>query len=521
MTTTNFGDLWDAHAAAAPNRTAIIQGDQTVSWSQFERRSHAIARYLHGAGLPSGAVVAQYLYNGPEYLESVYGCFKASYWPVNTNYRYTVAEITDIWTRADVQAVVFDEQFIDTVDAVRAALPNIKRWVVVGSRCPTWAERYADIVERDQAAPLVLPWRRSGDDICLLYTGGTTGAPKAVMWAQEDLAAALGSLGDGYGPESDPVVLLPAPPMMHGVGLFTAFLALNEGGTVVSLGRRFDPIELLDAVQQRRVNVVTIVGDAFARPIVQALAANEGRWDLRSLRSISSSGMILTDESKKAILHHLPWVTIADGLGASELVGAASAIITSANSASHPAFRLSDRTRVVDDTNRDVKPGSGAIGRLAVRGITPRGYYGDPEATAATFPIIDGVRYALGGDYVTVDADGLITLLGRGSLCINTGGEKVYPDEVEAALRAISGIADVAVLGVPNATYGEVVAAVIVPEQGVEPPTLEAITTALRGRLASYKAPRQVLVKDSLNRGANGKVAFPELRSWALAQGAT
>jgi acyl-CoA synthetase (AMP-forming)/AMP-acid ligase II len=437
------------------------------------------------AGLARQDKVAQYLPNRPAYLESVYACFKAGLVPVNTNYRYGDDEIVALWNNADVRAVVFDASFASLVERVRSRLPDVRLWLSA---------------DEELSGRTSAPWPRTGDDLWLVYTGGTTGAPKGVMWRQDDLLRVLNGRAavplpldapsvDAVGPliaGPGPVALI-ASPLMHAAAAVRAFPVLSSGGSVVTLtGSGFDVVELLDAVTRWRVDLLAIVGDAFAAPIVAALDASPGRWDISSLDTITSSGALFSETVIRGLLRHNPSMRVVDVVGASEAMGVAFATWTPS---SEGAFVPSPDTRVLPD------------GRLARRGNIPLGYYKDPERTAVTFPVIDGERWSVPGDYAELQADGTIRLLGRGTTSINTAGEKVWPEEVEGVIKSLPGVVDAAVVGVPEARFGERVVAVVVGEV-----TEAAVIEHVKARLAHYKAPRHVLFVDSLERRENGKL---------------
>jgi acyl-CoA synthetase (AMP-forming)/AMP-acid ligase II len=361
-----------------------------------------------------------------------------------------------------------------------------------------------------------------------LYTGGTTGAPKAVMWRQDDVVASLDA-GSRHPLPAEPgwdeldarfakpgPVNLPAAPLMHGTGAFNAMWSLCMAGSVVTMpGRSFDAAALLDVVQQERVNSLSIVGDAFAKPILRALDEAPDRWDVSSLRVMISSGVMWSAETKAGLLRHNPRLVMIDSLGSSEAIGMATATTTADGSAPTARFRLGPNTRVVTDDGRDVAPGSGELGRVALRGRVPVGYYKDPQKSATTFTVIDGVRYAIPGDLAEVEADGTVRLLGRGSQCINTGGEKVYPEEVEEVLKLHPAIHDAAVVGLPDERFGEAVTAVveIVPGTAV---AADEVIDHVKAHLAGYKAPKRIVVVDSVGRAPNGKLDYGRLRERAL-----
>lgn len=523
----NFADIWEAVADQLPDAQALVHGDVRRSWKEFDERADGVAGQLLDAGLERQQAVAQYLYNGPEYLESMYAAFKASFVPVNTNYRYTSDELLYLWDNADAGGVVFHGTFADTIDEVRDQLPKVRSWLWVddgSGPCPDWATPYEDAAGASTGR--VIPdWGRRGDDLNMLYTGGTTGMPKGVMWRQDDLAVKLtatlgqplaedGSVDDLAGRYTQPAVpFLPACPQMHGTGNFPCLSALADGGSVVTLaGRTFDPVELLDTIEREGVGSMSIVGDAFGKPILRALDAEPDRWDLSSLVGIVSSGVMWSRETKAGLLRHHPNMMLLDAFSSSEALGMGSSVSGGGQTVETAKFELSPETIVIDDANRPLPPGTGEIGRLAVGGRQPVGYYKDPTKTAATFIEIDGLRYSCPGDFATVEADGRITLLGRGSVCINTGGEKVFPEEVEEALKRHPSILDAVVVGVPDEKFGEAVTGVVEPRQGEEIDE-SAIIAHVRETLAAYKSPKRIIVVDSIGRAPNGKVDYKRLRS--------
>ena len=529
----NFADVFEALADRQPDALAQRYGGVSTTWSQFDRRADGLAATLLAAGVVEQDKVAQYLYNAPEYLESVFAAFKAGLAIVNTNFRYAADELVYLWDNADVVAVVFHGEFTDRIADIRDRLPRIRTWLWVDDGhgpCPPWAQPYEDAAGATPAGGGHArgPWGRSGDHLVLLYTGGTTGMPKGVMWRQDDLFGALDATSRKRLPPGQDLAAmaarvtkpgprnLPAAPLMHGTGLFFALSNLVTGGSVVTMtGRHFDPVSLLDTVEAERINSMSIVGDAFAKPILRALDAEPDRWDISSLRVIVSSGVIWSAGIKAGLLRHNDRLIMVDTLGSSEAIGMASSTVSSGEAAQTAAFRIGPNTRVVTDDGREVVWGSGEMGRVAMRGFTPVGYYKDPEKSAATFQVIDGIRYSIPGDFATVDADGTVRLLGRGSQCINTGGEKVYPEEVEEVLKLHPAVADVAVVGVPDERFGEAITALVEPHAG---DTVDegALIAHVKEHLAGYKAPKRIITIDSVGRAPNGKLDYKALRQRAL-----
>jgi fatty-acyl-CoA synthase len=536
----NFADVFEAIAARIPDRPSQIQGDRVLTWGQLDARADALAADFIAAGLSHQSKVACYLYNGPEYLETVVAAFKAGMAPVNTNYRYGGDEVVYLFDNADAEAIVFHAAFTDLLDQVRDRLPKVKRWYMVedttSAALPAWATRYEDVVASGAGRP-TLPWSRTGDDLLLLYTGGTTGMPKGVMWRQDDLFNVLGAGGSPFtgtpsatsveevaeraAASETPPVMVVACPLMHGTGWFSALIAMTGGGTVVSLpSRHFDVVELFETVQRHRATNIVIVGQAFAGPMLEQLDAEPGRFDLSSVTVISSSGVMWSQENKHGLLRHLPQAILFDSFGSSEAVGLGASVSANGAETETARFMITENNAVFTDDGRRVEPGSEEIGMVAVGGFIPVGYYKDEVKTAATFKTYEGRRWSIPGDYASVNADGTIQLLGRGSVCINTGGEKVFPEEVEEALKTHPAVRDAVVVGLPDPRFGETICAVVEPTPGVavDRDELKAHVTA---RLAAYKAPRTVVTVDSINRAANGKVDYKGLRLLAIERAAT
>jgi acyl-CoA synthetase (AMP-forming)/AMP-acid ligase II len=543
----NFGDVWEAVADELPDAPALTHGTRTVSWGALDRRADNLARWLLGAGVGHQDTLAIYLYNCSEYLEVTFACFKIGLVPINTNYRYADDELLYLWDNADTTVVVFHGTFVERIERVRHRVPRVKAWLWVDdgtASCPPWAVPYLEAAETTGATSgpsaarerVRAPWGRGPDDLYMLYTGGTTGMPKGVMWRHDDLFARLNSAGFRRYPEDggpDDVraelrrsgagmTLMPACPLMHGTGGFTSLECLSEGGRVVTLtSRQFDPIELLDAVERERVNGLVIVGDAFAKPILATLDAHPGRWDLGSLVGIVSSGVMWSEESKQGLLRHHPGLLLVDAFSSSEAIGMGTSVSSGSSAAQTARFSLGPEVRVIGADGHDVKPGSGKSGVLALGGRIPLGYYKDEAKTAATFKTIDGVRYSVPGDYAEIGEDGSIHLLGRGSVCINTGGEKVYPEEVEEVVKTMDVAVDAVVVGIPNERFGEEIVALVelassTPSDSV---TSEMVIEHVKSKLAGYKAPRRVRFVDTIGRSPSGKVDYArhrgETAEWA------
>ncbi len=534
-----YADVWETLAQTQPDRPALLHGDQASTWRQFDDRANGLAQFLLNAGCGHQDKVAFFLYNGPEYLETFYACSKASLVHVNTNYRYGPNELTYLWEDADVVAVVFHGAFADTIESLRSEVPKIHTWLWVDDQsgpCPDWATPYWQAAATITSGAVRCPQGRSGDDLVLIYTGGTTGMPKGVMWRQDDLFLVVdGPNGNSLpakpdheqsssGKQFSPAVRdralgrpgpasIPACPLMHGTGLINSTNSLSLGGSIITLTeRKLSIAELLETIAAKQVKSIFIVGDAFARPILDALDSEPDRWDLSSLRVILSSGVIWSNESKKGILNHYPRLILVDAYGSSEALGVGSSVSSKDSAAETASFKLSVNAVVIDDDGELVDPGSGVVGRIAVRGRAPIGYYKDADKTATTFPMINGVRYSIPGDYATIEKDGTINLLGRGSVCINTAGEKVFPEEVEEALKRVATVRDAIVVGIPDDRFGQSVAAVVHAPAGLD---TRAAINQVRSDLAHYKAPRLVLVVDSLERAANGKISYQRWTDYA------
>jgi fatty-acyl-CoA synthase len=528
----SYATVWEGIAGEVPDRVALACGSRRVTWGDFADRAGRLATHLFDAGIRPGDKVAIDVTNRPEYLETVFAAWRVGAVPVNVNYRYVADEVRYVLDNSDARALVHDPEFADAARGAVDAMAPARRPVAV-------LETGADYEAALASAAPTGPWDArtpDGDDLLFLYTGGTTGMPKGVMWRNDDLYRALWQMSRPGAEPPDPVAAaragkrsgtaLPACPLMHGTGLFITLSTLAGAGTVVLVDHAgLDPVLLWDEVQRNEVAVLTIVGDVFARPLLDALEREPDRWDLACLRAITSSGVTWSPDVKAGLLRHVPHVTLIDSLGASE--GMMSRTASRSDSEIKPArFAVNDRVKVLDEEHgTEIAPGSGDVGMVAVTGPIPLGYYKDEAKTAATFRVVDGVRYSIPGDYATVDPDGTIQLLGRGSACINTGGEKVYPEEVELLLREHAGVDDCLVVGVPDERFGEMVVALVVPtgrdgEASSQDADLDADLDAelaawCRGRLSGYKRPKHFFVVETLGRSAAGKADYRSSRALA------
>ena len=535
----NFGTIFESVADAIPDSPALVQDERRRTWRELDERAARLAAAFRALGVGPGSKVAFYLYNCNEYLEALFATFKLRAVPANVNYRYTADELAYLLENSDAEVVVFHGSLGDRVDAVRDSKLKVRAAVQVddGSPLVDGALRYEDLIEAHEPMERI---ERSGDDLVFLYTGGTTGMPKAVIWRHEDLFGALAPLAYSFFgldmPEDSTEagsralkvhesglvpVHLPASPLMHGTGQFSTLQALFLGGTIVTLeSRHFDPHELWRVVQRERVTQIAIVGDAFAKPMLRALDEADARgepYDLSSLVLVISSGVMWSESVKRELIERHP-VIAYDSLGSSEGVGFANAITTTDSKGETAKFSVGPNTKVFTDDGREVKAGSGEVGYLAVGGNIPLGYFKDPKKTAETFREVDGRRYSIPGDYATVEEDGTITLLGRGSVSLNSGGEKIFPEEVEEAVKQHPSVADAVVVGVPDERFGEAVAAVVALAPGRSADEDEISEAVERSGLARFKRPRHVVVVDTVPRGPNGKADYAWARETARAR---
>jgi fatty-acyl-CoA synthase len=532
MTPRNYqlAELFDAVADAVPDRLALVAGERRLTFAQLQERARRFGNHLRDQGVGPGATVGIYARNRAEWIEAMLGAYAVRAVPVNVNFRYTDEELAYILDDADTVVLVVERGFLPILGKVRDRLPTLRHLCVLDDETdpvevpdPSGAVSYEAALAAASAAPFIDG--RSDDDRYILYTGGTTGMPKGVIWRHEDIFfAALGGNGFGGSPVTAPtevveriadeqtrMVTLIIAPMMHGAAQWVTCITLFGGGEVVlSTATHFDPHEIWSLVERERCNNVTLVGDAMARPLAEALGDGTVTHDTSSVAAIGSGGAIFSAAVKEQLRSHLPGVLIVDSFGASETGAGASQLDPSTG----PRFPASEWTAVLDDELRPVVPGSGTVGRLARRGHIPVGYHKDEVKTASTFRTdADGVRWAVPGDHASIDEDGMITLLGRGSNCINSGGEKIYPEEVESALKRHPDVFDAVVLGVPDDRFTERVAAIVQPRPG-RAPTVEELRVHCHTVIAGYKAPREVLLVETITRLATGKADY----RWAREQ---
>ena len=528
----HFATIWESVADATPDLPALVQADVRRTWGDYDDRAARLAATMAAAGVGAGAKVAQYLYNCPEYCESFFAALKLRAVPVNVNYRYLDDELLYLLDNADAEVLLFHASLAERVARVRDRTTTLKLLIEVDDTAGAGAGTVDPAISYDEAlrsgpAPRT---QRDGDDITMIFTGGTTGMPKGVMTKiapqVEGLFETVPPLfglaplrdAEGFAPaarqlreEGRQFVSLPACPLMHGTGLGIGVLpAMTFGGRIVFLANKgLDVDELWSLVEAERVGSITIVGDAFARPLLRGLQERPTR-DLSSLQLICSAGAMFATEIKAGLLEHLPQTMILDYIAATEgLMGVS--ISTKDNPAPTGRFLPAPGVTVLDEDGMPIAPGAGTPGMVAVPGSIPEGYYKDETKTAATFRQIGGVRYSIPGDWATIEADGTISLLGRGSQCINTGGEKVYPEEVEEAIKRHEAVDDCLVFGVPDERFGQRVVGVASLTPGASA-TVDDVLADVRGRLSAYKVPRLLAVVDEVPRAANGKADYPAAR---------
>lgn len=526
--TLNLATLYEAVAAAVPGRVALVCGERRLTFAELDARADEAGRRLRAAGIAPGEHVGVHMLNGTEYVETLLGCLKIRAVPVNINYRYTDRELHYLYTDAGLAGLVVDEEFAPAAARVAGDCPGLRVVTVVRAEeaadgpgrpdKPEWPSHVSvsEYVSEPGEPDPSLREGRSADDRYVLYTGGTTGDPKGVVWRQEDFYMAAVKGGNPYGePRLTPGELAEAAkegfelsylltmPLMHGAASYNLFMALFTGSRTILL-RRFDPIEALRTIDREKPMIVAVVGDAIARPLADAIRAHGSDYDLSSVKVLGSGGAILSRSVQEEFAELIPGIHVNNGFGASE-----SGVDGTISVGDDGLMRLAadPRVTVVDEDMKPIPPGSGRIGYVARSGHVPLGYHNDPEKSARTFPVIDGKRWSVLGDMARVEADGTVVVLGRGSGCINTGGEKVFPEEVEQALKSHPAVMDALVAGVPDDRFGERVAAVVELRPGA-PATAEELRAHCRGQLAGYKIPALVRFTEQVVRSPSGKADY-------------
>jgi acyl-CoA synthetase (AMP-forming)/AMP-acid ligase II len=536
-----LAELFESVADAVPEHEAVAYGARRLTFRQFDERATQLAHYLRGQGIGAGDRVGLYLYNCNEYLEGALAAFKLGASPVNINFRYVEEELRYLCDDADLKALIFHREFAPRVAAVAARLPAMRTLIFVedGSGADIDALASAGDGPARRAAPTEYETavagqsrvrdfgERSADDVYLLYTGGTTGMPKGVMWRHEDVFFAGLQGGNAGGPpitapeqlganaagNAHPTVTLPVAPLMHGAGHWSCMIGMHSGGKVVlAQSHRLDAHEIWSLVEREKVSVLTIVGDAMARPLAQAL--EEKDYDVSSVFALSSAGALFSEDVKDRLRAKLTGTLIIDAFGMSE--AGHQGMNPGKNADGKLRFSIDGLTAVLDEDLRRVEAGSGKVGMLARTGRLPLGYWKDPEKTAQTFVTDpDGRRWVMAGDMATIDADGTAVVLGRGSLCINSGGEKIYPEEVELALRSHPRVYDAVVVGVPDERWGQRVAAVVQAQPGATL-TLDDLAAHCAQHVARYKLPRELHLVDAMQRSPAGKADYAWAKTVAL-----
>jgi acyl-CoA synthetase (AMP-forming)/AMP-acid ligase II len=527
----NLADFIEHTVDAVPDRTALICGEHQETYAELEERANRLAHHLAAQGIGERDHVAIYSYNSIEFVETMLAAYKLRAVPINVNYRYVEEELVYLFDNADAVAVVYQAAFSPRIAAVRDQLPLLAHLVVIddGSGTPN----AAGAVPYEEALAGASPERdfgpRDDGDLYILYTGGTTGYPKGVMWRHEDVWRTLGGgidfitgerITDEHqmsrtAKESEPSIGLVLAPLMHGAAQWGTLGGLIRGSTSVLLPR-FDPHEVWAAVERYRIGGLAITGDAMARPLIEALRARS--YDTSSLVSISSTAAVFSPVVKDQLFELLPNLYISEAVGSSESGFNGLRLVergATSNDSGLINVNLGPDTIVLGDDDRPVQPGE--VGRMARGGNVPLGYYKDPEKTAQTFIEVDGKRYSVPGDFARLEMDGTMTLLGRGSQCINSGGEKIYPEEVEAALKAHPKVFDALVVGVGDERWGQMVTAVVEPRAG-EVPTLEELDAHCRTKIAAYKVPKALHLVDEMPRQPSGKPDYT--RAKKVAEGA-
>lgn len=535
MADLQIATILEAVCDACSDRDAIVCGSSRVTYGELDERATRLANYLKAHGIAAGDHIGTYMYNSIEYLLTMLAAFKISAVPINVNYRYVEEELLYLFDNADLKAVVFHREFAPRVTAVEGEVEGLDIFLYVDDDSGADVDALGALPIEDgirQGSPERPVGGRSPDDLFIIYTGGTTGMPKGVMWRHEDAYYACFGGGNPIGDDIEDleelvekakttgqyITMLNSAPLIHGAAQLGSFISFIAGNKLV-LQKAFDAADIPRIIAEEKVTTLSIVGDAMGRPIADALAANaesEKPYDVSSLIIVTSAGAIFSEPVKAKLKQYVPDCMIMDNYGSTETgfqgIGAGGETRSFGKGLT---FQMNQRTTVLDDDNEVVEPGSGMRGRVALRGHVPIGYYNDPERTAETFVTIDGVRHSITGDIAEILEDGTIKLYGRGSQCINTGGEKVFIEEVENALKSHDSVFDAVVVGLDDEQYGQRVVALVSTKAGVEVPDQEELREHARGHIAGYKVPKEVYFVDEVFRGPNGKADYKLSKSVA------
>jgi acyl-CoA synthetase (AMP-forming)/AMP-acid ligase II len=526
----NLADLFEAAVDAYPDREYLVANGQRRTYAELDARANQLAHHLAAQGIGPGDHVGIYSYNSVEWVETAWAVFKLRAVWININYRYVKEELRYLLTNANLKALIYQREFSPLVSALLPELPDLEHLIVVedgtdAAPASPEALNYEAALEGQSTARDFGP--RSGDDIYILYTGGTTGMPKGVVWRHTDVFYALGGGTDPIANTrmedakdlvakgaNGAICHLPIAPLMHGA---TQWCVMGQSfvGSKIVLMAKFDPHTVWDLVETEGVNAIMITGDAMGKPLIESLDDAGTSHDLSSLYAVVSSAALFSAPVKDQFFEHLPNIMITDAIGSSEGGNNGLTVVSAGHTAmkSGPTVHVLGQTVVFDEDLNPVEPGSGVIGKIARSGDIPLGYYNDPVKTAQTFFEVRGTRYVMPGDFATIEADGSITLLGRGSIVINSGGEKIFPEEVESAVRSHPDVMDAIVCGAPDERWGQTVAAIIQPRVGHEAPSLESIQDHCRESIAGYKLPRRLHVVAAVERSPSGKPDY----TWATA----
>jgi acyl-CoA synthetase (AMP-forming)/AMP-acid ligase II len=526
MQSYQIADLFEAIADAVPGNEAVVCDGARITYGELDRRATRLANFLRSRGIGAGDHIGTYLYNGIEYVTTMIAAFKISAVPININYRYVEDELAYLFGNADLKAVVHHREFADRIARVRDRCPGLDLFLYVedGSGAPVDSIGAIDFEtavaagseERDFSG-------RSNDDLFIIYTGGTTGMPKGVMWPHKAAYFACFGGGDPIGEDIDDLdklvdkavqggaglTMMIAAPLIHGAAQLATFISLIAGNRIV-YQKRFDPDAIVDLIDAEKIVSISLVGDAMARPIADALErkAAKGRIDCSSVFVIGSAGAIFSEPVKDKLKKYLPNCMMLDNYGSTETGFQGRGGGDHKSFGQGLTFEMNERTTVLDDDLNVVRPGSGVFGKVALKGHVPVGYYGDPVKSAQTFVEIDGERYSITGDIATVDADGTIKIFGRGSVCINTGGEKVFIEEVENALKSHPDVYDAVVVGVDDSQWGQRVVALVSPSEAGGELREQALREHCRSKIAGYKVPKEIYAVEEVFRGPNGKADY-------------